>query len=231
MLGRVLIGFIVVCVLFLSGCSDSPPSIVRISWKVILFNNRETTYGYQKLSLFVQITDEDGVKDIGSLYLINDDKELFWGVDKESWQMITKGSETWIGTNAITMPGGEPFPTGKYRVYLEDLSGQSDETSIYINNDNVATSQTTTPESYTTGDTIYVRGSYDNYELWVYDKSNHFIAAFPVDEQGIKTEVIANRQPELNNAFTYYVYCPAKNNAFGILTGPYFYTNTTDKNQ
>jgi hypothetical protein len=61
--------------LFFSSCSDNPPEILQISWQVMLFNNREASYGYQKLSIFLHIRDEDGIKDIGALYIINDDAE------------------------------------------------------------------------------------------------------------------------------------------------------------
>ncbi len=221
---RISCGLILLGLLFLCSCSDNPPEILEISWQVMLFNNREASYGYQKLSLFVHIRDEDGIKDIGALYIINDDEELFWSLNEDSWKMETKGSETWLGSNGLTMAGGEAFPVGKYRVLLEDLSGQSDETSIYLSEDNVDTFQTTIPESTSDNEKIYVRGEFNNFELWVYDKNNNYVAAFPIDEQGLKIEVILNRDPALNAGFTYYVYCTNKKNSFGILTGPYYYT-------
>jgi hypothetical protein len=213
--------------LFFSSCSDNPPEILQISWQVMLFNNREASYGYQKLSIFLHIRDEDGIKDIGALYIINDDAELFWSLKEDSWKMVTKGSETWLGSDGLTMPGGEAFPSGKYRVLLEDLSGQSDETGIYLSKENVDTFQTTIPESSSDNEKIYVKGEFNNFELWVYDKNNKYVAAFPIDEQGIKTEVILSRDPALGAAFTYYVYCVNKKNSFGILTGPYYYTVST----
>ncbi len=214
-----------VLLICLGACSDSPPEIMQISWQVMLFNDRENGFSYQKISLFVSIQDEDGIKDIGALYLIHDAKELFWSLDESSWEMTKKGSATWIGSNAFTMPAAESFPIGKYRVYLEDLSGQSDETFIYISNDNINTEQITFPDVYLNDDKIFIKGTYENYELWVYDANNRFIVAFPVDKNGIKTEVITTRDSALNNNFIYYVYCMHKNNVFGILNGPYYFNN------
>jgi hypothetical protein len=219
------ITWLLVLLIGLAACSDSPPEIMQISWQVMLFNDRESGFSYQKLSLFVNIQDEDGIKDIGAVYLINDAEELLWGLDEGTWEMTTKGNATWIGSNAITMPASEPFPVGKYRVYLEDLSGQSDETAIYLSKDNVNTEQITFPDAYVNGDKIFIKGTYKNYELWIYDENKRFIVAFPVDENGLKTEVITTRDSALNNSFIYYVYCAHKNNVFGILNGPYYFSN------
>jgi hypothetical protein len=218
-------GIVCLLILFISlaACSDSPPEIMQISWQVMLFNDRESGFSYQKLSLFVNIEDEDGIKDIGALYLIHEAKELFWSLDESNWEMTEKGNATWIGSNAFTMPSAEPFPTGKYRVYLEDLSGQSDETFIYISNDNINTEQVTFPDAYLDGDKIYIKGTYENYELWVYDENNRFVAAFPVDKNGIKTEVITTRDSSLNNNFIYYAYAVHEKKVFGILNGPYYF--------
>jgi hypothetical protein len=217
--------FILIMVLaLLIGCSDNPPEIIRVSWQVILFNDRESGLRYQKLSLFVQVKDEDGVKDIGALYLIQDDAELFWKLNEDTWELVNKGSETWIGSNALSMPKGEAIPTGKYRIFLEDLSGQNDVTFLNINNDNVNTTQAKIPEAYINGDKIFIQGIYDLYELWVYDKNNRFFTAFPIDKNGLKTEVITTKDETLKDGFSYYVYCTVKNNLFGILNGPYYFT-------
>jgi hypothetical protein len=202
---------LLIIVFGLAACSDNPPEIMQISWQVMLFNDRESGFSYQKLSLFVNIQDEDGIKDIGALYLINDTKEMFWSLDESNWEMTQKGNATWIGSNALTMPSSEHFPTGKYRVYLEDLSGQSDETFIYISNDNINTEQITFPAAYLEGERI--------------------MAAFPVDKNGIKTEVITSRDSTLNNSFIYYTYTVHKNKAFGILNGPYYFRTSLPESE
>jgi hypothetical protein len=89
-------------VTFLS-CTGEPPEIVRVFWQLNIVDDREQDLSYQTLSLFVKPNDPDGFEDIEDVYLINDEQELFWRLDGESWVQSGSAQEIWIGSNSLKL--------------------------------------------------------------------------------------------------------------------------------
>ncbi len=91
-------------------------------WQVTLVDDRELDAHYTALSLFVRPDDPDGFDDLAELYLIDDQEELFWRLDPDTWQKSGSG-DSWIGSNGLVLPDGAPLPAGEYRLLLRDLAG------------------------------------------------------------------------------------------------------------
>lgn len=123
--------------LFYISCSGKPPVVHQVEWKHIFIVKSERII-HSFLSVFVNVSDEDGPKDIVSLYIVQDNAELFWKYDTESWSEKKIGSQLWIGSNRISMPDSESFPSGKYRIIVIDTGGERDEKEIYIPSEKIS---------------------------------------------------------------------------------------------
>ncbi len=79
------------------------------------------------LSVFVHVYDADGTAEISDLWIISDEYELVWHLEENRWETHETGDALWIGSSALGMPGGAPFPRGSLRVLVADLSGRESE--------------------------------------------------------------------------------------------------------
>ena len=125
---------IFIILILLSGCSENPPVIDQVYWQVNLLNDINAGSVYETFTLFLLVTDPDGIEDISSLYLINDREELFWKMSSDNWVIKENQENTWIGSNLITMHDRSPFPSGNYRVIIIDEAGEREEYSFIVKN-------------------------------------------------------------------------------------------------
>ena len=114
-------------------CSGHPPELAAVEYRLSLRplddkGNRVS----EQLSVFAAARDEDGFKDLAALHVLHDGAEYLWSSGPESWTRREQGKETWIGVTGLSAPDGGPLPRGLYRIVLEDLGGDSDETSFSL---------------------------------------------------------------------------------------------------
>jgi hypothetical protein len=108
-------------------CSQSAP---RIDSAFLRLTYRQG--GVEGLSFFVLAADEDGSLDLEELHLLNDRAQLYWTLTAKDWITEERVGETWIGTHSLTMPDGEKFPRGPYRIVLADKGGDRAERTISL---------------------------------------------------------------------------------------------------
>ena len=219
----VLIGLLALALLPLA-CSNNPPQINNIRWQVVLFRNRLLGDTYQRLSVFLLANDKDGEKDLESMYVINDNDELFWSLPSEKWEKATIHGATWIGSNGLSMPDGRNLPAGMYRVLLEDQSGQTVETQFYVKKDNVETGNARFPSVSVKNDRIVVEGDFTDPEVWIYDANDAFVDRQPLPQKYADISSIRTKFKQLADGFTYYVYAKKNGVYYGVMTGPYYYS-------
>jgi hypothetical protein len=208
--------------LLLLSCTGEPPEILRVLWQLNLNEDLEQNLTYQSLSLFVKPNDPDGFEDIEDLYLINDEQELFWRLDGETWAQSGSDQEIWIGSNSLKMPDGASFPAGEYRILLRDVGGDSAEQTIRLQLVSSKQARRYLPR-VTIGDgKIQVAGEATTYQLWVYDNGGRYIASFPISENALTIQAITNSQPALREGFSFKVYGLADDGNLGVNSGPYY---------
>ena len=52
----------------------------------------------ETLGVFLVASDPDGIENLSAFYVINDDAELFWKVDRTLWVSSMAEGESWIGS-------------------------------------------------------------------------------------------------------------------------------------
>ncbi len=157
------------------GCAGEPPQIARAIGRLILVHDVSASTYSETLSVFVVGSDPDGNDDLSSLYVIDDDAELFWSIDSKTWTSAAAEGETWIGSNALSMPGGALFPAGEYRVMLQDAGGDTAETTFTLQGAGVNPAKAAYPSFSVKGGVIRLSGGYADQELWLYSKEDKFL--------------------------------------------------------
>jgi hypothetical protein len=207
-------------VLIISACTGEPPEIVQVFWQLKLVQDREQDLTYQTLSLFVRPNDPDGFEDIEDVYLINDDQELFWRLDVESWVQSGSEEEIWIGSNSLKMPDGASFPAGRYRILLRDVGGESAEQTIRLQLISRREASRYLPEVEIADGRIRVSGQAPGYQLWVYNNAGRYINTYPGTTAAAS---ILQGRPELEQGFTFDVYAFLADSNLGVESGPYYF--------
>jgi hypothetical protein len=211
--------WILLCLL---SCSGEPPEIVRVFWQLNIVDDREQDLSYQTLSLFVKPNDPDGFEDIEDVYLINDEQELFWRLDAESWAQSGSGQQIWIGSNSLKMPDGASFPAGEYRILLRDVGGDSAEQTMRLQFLSKKEALASLPRVTVGDEEIRVAGKAPAYELWVYDPGGRFVTSFSLSANAISVKAITASQPGLQQGFSFKVYALVQDRNLGVISGPYY---------
>jgi hypothetical protein len=207
----------------LLGCAGEAPKIARIvAVRVFTHDIRENSYT-QGLSVFLVASDEDGMEDLSTLYVINDAAELFWSVDSKSWSSSAPNGETWIGTNGFVMPDGGRFPNGTYRVVLQDAGGDTAEEKFTLSGRNASPSPASYPSATQKNGEIRVKSVFAKPEIWLYAKDDRFLTRLAAGEGAppLTLKAVAAAYPSLGEEFTYWVYATDTKNECGLLAGPY----------
>lgn len=205
------------------GCDSAPPKVLQIYWQLNLMDNTEAEKVYERLSLWVLGQDKDGFDDLEYIYLIHEENELLWEIEKNGWQTATESQETWIGTNKIIAGGLSPIPRGEYRVVLIDSSGERDERSFYISMPENIELYGTGPRAVVDHDMgeITVSSAGNGFTLWCYNEAGNYIDAVKEQPPVIKIEKLKERVPA---AAEIEIYSYNFQHGFGYVSGPYSLT-------
>jgi hypothetical protein len=123
--------------LWLLGCSGARPEVLQSDGTLFLVDDLESGQRYESIRLFVAVNDENGVDDIGVVYVDHADQELYWEFDASTWVQFEFAGDTWIGMPDMRMPHSEAVPRGRYRVIVEDLALQRTEGQFSVTADPV----------------------------------------------------------------------------------------------
>ena len=222
--GGLLVAGLLMLALVPLACTGSPPEILEILWEVRFERNRDSGLMYESLSLFVKPNDPDGSEDLEEMFLIQDQEELFWRLDPDSWSQSGSGSDLWIGSNNLRLPDGGRFPAGEYRVLLRDVSGESAEQTITLQAPALTEARGYLPEVSVGADTITIKPGDRDYVLWLYDLGGTFVSAVSVRRGSQSLGSLRASYPALQAGFRFSVYTRIDGRNLGIVDGPYAVT-------
>jgi len=207
--------------LLLPACVGQPPEILRVSWQINLVDDREHDLVYAALSLFVKPNDPDGIDDLGELFLINDEEELYWALDSTTWLKSGSGADTWIGANGIRLPDGSPLAAGEYRILLRDVGGASTELVIRLPAFSVERARPFIPQVVVRNREIRLSGKARSFQLWLYDRDDRYVAAYPVPGRLQALDALLAAYPALAGGFRFRVFAPLSQEHTAVVSGPY----------
>jgi hypothetical protein len=210
-------------VTLLLGCSGKPPAIARSYARVIYVDDVLHDAKSETLGVYLVASDPDGIENLSAFYVIDDDAELFWKVDKTAWESSTAEGESWIGASTLSMPGDSPLPSGVYRVVLQNVGGDTVEDTVTVPVRTVSALQASYPAATVQDGQIEIKGSAASYEVWTYAANNAFVASFPVQGSSprLAVQTVASASPLLAASFTFRVFSWDERGGYGVLAGPY----------
>jgi hypothetical protein len=210
---------LLIIALTLYGCSGSPPEVLNLIYQVNVVKDRDLDIVSQKLSLFILPNDPDGYEDLDVIYIIHDSEELFWTLKSDEWQKVTRGRDTWIGSNSICMADNSDLPSGRYRILLKDLSGEKAETQMFIKKRRVQ--KIRFPDSEVRDGRIFMKSVYEPSEILVYERGEVFKRSFAYREGGLLLGEIFSTVKDLSYDFIYFLYAYDEKQDVGVISGPY----------
>ncbi len=219
----VIAGALLTCLAVLAGCSGKPPELSRVYGRVIYTHDPATGVNAETLGVFLVASDPDGMENLSAFYVINDDAELFWKVDSTAWVSAVAEGENWIGSTSIAMPGTTPFPSGDYRVVLQNSGGDTVEDTLTVPARTTFAANAKYPTARVENGLINVTGAGKNAEIWVYGNDGKFMAAYPLGASNAPLAVssIAASSPAFAGGFQFRVFVWNADAGYGVLSGPY----------
>ena len=209
---------ILILTIFLFSCSDNEPEINQVFWQITKYHDIENNIFYDRLVVFLEVFDEDGIDDIKTIYVINDAQELFWKIDEKNWVYKTINNENWFGSNNIVMNDFSSFPLGQYRVIVIDDAGERQEVYFTISSYDKNINKDQFPSGVLENKVISFS---ENTEfIWFYAQDMRFVNEINVTN-------FTNRRMALpNNAKIFYLYRYDRVNGYGLMAGPYEVAST-----
>ena len=207
----------------LAGCSGKPPVLSRVYGRVIYTHDPATGANAETLGVFLVASDPDGMENLSAFYVINDDAELFWKVDSSTWVTSMAESENWIGSTSIAMPGSMPFPSGTYRVLLQNSGGDTVEDTLTVPARTVSAVDAKYPSARVEGGDIMVTGAGKNAEVWAYANDGKFLGAYPVgsSDAPLSLATISGSAAARGGGFQFRVFVWDEQGGYGVLSGPW----------
>ncbi|HEY9593719.1 MAG TPA: hypothetical protein VHE79_04530 [Spirochaetia bacterium] len=209
--------------LVVAGCAGKPPEIARVFARVLYTYDTATQTTSESLGVFLVATDPDGLENLSAFYVIDDDAELYWKVDKTAWITTSAEGETWVGTTSLAMPDSSPFPAGTYRIVLQDVGGETVEQTVTIPERSVRASKATFPTSGVHAGAISAGRVSGAYDVWVYGKDGKFLASWGVagPTHSLPLQTVTAALPALADGFTWRVFAWDEKAGYGVVAGPY----------
>jgi len=113
------------------GCGSKLPAISALEWRLET-RPAESGPDYESLSVFVSIKADEGLDNLESLWVVNDDSALAWRLTDRDWIKTVEGGDTWIGGSALASPRFEGLPRGLYRCIAIDIAGERTEKAFQV---------------------------------------------------------------------------------------------------
>lgn len=219
-----LLLLLLLAMLFSLSCSENSPEISQIFWQINKYQNVQSGDTSDRLSVFIEAVDKDGIEDLETIYIINDKEELFWKINKDEWNHVTIDGEEWFGFNSIEMNRTLPFPVGTYRVVLIDAAGERAESDFFLDRYETALPLDEFPSAEivsNNGSKIVLSVSENCRQIWFYKNGMTFLGEIVLDEGSTTTDRQNVIAPE--GADKAFLYRYDKINGFGYTSGPYIF--------
>ena len=219
LINRIKLLFFTAFSFFLISCSGSVPEIGQIIWQVNILQTPSESRGYQELSVFILIEDEDGIGDIDYIYLIHDESELFWKLNSNDWTQKVLGGKNWIGSNSIRMSDRSSLPAGNYRLVVIDKAGERDSRNFNISKSMLDTKNREYFPELLIGSDIIIKSKFSDNTLWIYDKDMEILKNIKIENGKINMDIINNDTSDKARWVSIYSY--DTENGIGLIRGPY----------
>jgi len=205
----------------LGSCSPSVPQIIQTFTQLNYHSDPKEQQIRETLSLYLQVSNEDGIQDLSEIHLLQDNSELFWTLNPSSWTQIDRPGETWVGSNHIWMPFESTFPRGTYRLELLNKAGDRAKGEIFIDAVPLQEYKKTIPSITRSGEKFLIQNGPSSYLIWVFSSDRRLLATYRgTSSEFIRAALIDDPRQRVT-ATEIYLYYFDQEVSVGIIVGPY----------
>ena len=161
----------------LLSCSQTEPRIPFGFIELVYY--QDSGGPLERFSFFIIAEDDDGIENLGDLYLYNDYEQLRWHISSDEWVTYTESGNTWIGTRSIANLENDTLPRGQYRAVLVNKGGERAERLITF--DAPAAARLPFPSLEISEGQYTVNSLYPVNRLVCYDESGNYLVTVTLD--------------------------------------------------
>lgn len=184
-------------------CSLSSPVIKEVKWDIKLVKDIENNTIYESLSLFINISDEDGKDDVKTILIIDEKNQIHWELNSDNWIKRDQG-EVWYGSNSIVMPDKTPIPRKTFKLFIRDRAGEYTEDKLYITKQKIDFNDFRFPELKIDKDFYSVDG-YNNASILAFSNMGEQLYSGNVMKDGSSFQDIFLEKPRSTEELFFYI--------------------------
>ncbi len=182
--------------------------MLRVDAALNFYDDRKSSYQYEYLSIWLTFREAGLADDIAVIYIVHDDTELHWVIDRDSWSRISDDSSE-ILLPRLRMNDFSALGRGHYRVVAQSFNGDESSRDFFISPRFRLESHSSPRLASESFETSFLL----NYMFGVDD--NHY----PYGVQNFNNNVPLTG--ELRNLYNFiYLYTPLERDG-GYVAGPY----------
>lgn len=203
-------------------CEGSDPEILNTYWQINVLNNLKTGNKEEALCFYAIVSDDDGEQDIESIFVINDELQLFWTINNSNWQRIELNGEKWLGCGMLQMTDGGAFPRLKYRISAKDSAGGTASAEINLNLESIDLKLVKFPELELLDKSIKVLNYTQDLKMIFYNSSDIYLESLNLQPMYSDPKTFPKfNDLQLSNRNNIYIYRFLPEDGYGLMSGPY----------
>ncbi|GAB6090908.1 hypothetical protein [Spirochaeta dissipatitropha] len=200
--------------IFLFSCSDAPPRLDYLEIFPVSVYSPTTGLYDLNLRVLAQVHDDDGYNSLESMYIVNDQRRLYWLSERDEWLLEDQGAENWILLPDLIIPHLNDLP-GEYRAILVDSSGSQVERAFFIHD--FSPDQDMHPVLRSDQEQILINSPFNEHRIRVYSPGGRFISSIRhTSEPILRTDLLAE-----NESASIYIMNLRPENGVFYMSGPY----------
>jgi len=207
--------------ILMTACSPSRPKIIQTysqlnyTWETGWEAPQET------LAVFVQVENADGLEELDGIYIIADTEDVYWKLTKETWTLITRPGENWLGSNQLLFPQKQVLPRGLYRVLVTTKAGERQSSTFNLDVVTLTEAKPVWPQVAVLGSDLLVGRAPPSYALWFYGLEGTLLHQMVLDDPSIPLEQIQTHPSVNRRATRAYLYWYNEREGYGLFLGPF----------
>lgn len=200
--------------LFFSSCSDAPPRLDYLEIFPVSVHRPATGLYDLNLRVLAQVHDDDGYNSLESMYIVNDQRRLYWLSERDEWLLEDQDAENWILLPELLVPHRRDL-AGEYRAILVDSSGSQVERTFFIHD--FTPDQKMHPALRVEQDQIIIDSPFNEHRIQVYSAGGRFISSTRHTSETVMWNEISGE----NESVSIYVMNLMPENGVFYKSGPY----------
>ncbi|TVQ24163.1 MAG: hypothetical protein EA383_11875 [Spirochaetaceae bacterium] len=205
-----------------SACTGSAPTISSVRNALVLYHGAETNTIDYRLSVFAQVSDEDGYEDLAEWVLTDAENRFTWRIPADMLEIRrSEDGRMWFGSTTLAFPYGTDPVFGTYELRVRDLAGLTAETRFDVFSLDYAEARSLIENIGPTPLASRIELASDRIELRVYGNDGSLIDRVRSSEGVIEAARIQSLAEVADAGSVFFLYAYIERSDLWIVSGPH----------